>query len=83
MERIPHPFPEKDKEEHYLDAFSTPSTNGDGIGVKGKSTISSLEHEQESCFATGEFQSDDKEKLTSLLSLSKNYLYLFIFWSNV
>ena len=61
LERIPHPFPDKPREGHYLDIFSTLKTNEDG---SPQETDDFLRRGQvKKLFAKGELHSSNKAKL--------------------
>ena len=61
IERVPRPFPDKSREGHYLDVFSTLKTNEDG---SPQETDDFLRRAQvKKLFAKGELHSSNKAKL--------------------
>ena len=64
LEHIPRPFPDKSREGHYLDVFSTPNTNEDGSPREIDEFLPRARVKK--LFATGELHSSDKPQMTEL-----------------
>lgn len=64
MERIPCPFPDKTRESHYLDVFSTPTTNEDGSPREIDDFLPRARVKK--VFATGNLHSSDQPKMAEL-----------------
>lgn len=64
MERIPSPYPDKEREGHYLDVFNTPIKNKDGSPREIDDYLPRARVKK--LFAAGNLHSSDKQTLTDL-----------------